>query len=395
MKLQWSKWRRAPAMLGLAAVLASGMLASSGAAWAQQVPTLAPQSGVTGTAPAMPESAQDSLAPQGLDSDSDIWRQIRNGVQGGVSIQDATAGLMVQSEGDNWRNIRNGPLVDYGWKLLAATIALLAIFFAVRGRIRIDGGPAGTTIERFNGLERFVHWLTAGSFIVLALTGLYMLYGRYLFAMDAAGDAGNFSAGHQAFASIAYWGKLVHNFIGFSFAAGVVLTFVIWVRHNFPNKHDFIWLAKAGGMLSKGVHPPAAKFNAGQKILFWIVVLGGASIIWSGLALIFPYQITPFAETFAIMNVFGFDLPTELTPLQEMQISSVWHAAVALILIAVILAHIYIGTLGMEGAYDAMGSGQVDKNWAREHHSVWVAEQDGEAPPGAGDDPGDASQPAE
>ena len=148
-------------------------------------------------------------------------------------------------------------------------------------------------------------------------------------------------------------------------------------------------------MLSKGVHPPAAKFNAGQKILFWIVVLGGASIVWSGVALIFPYQITPFAETFALMNIFGFDLPTQLTPLQEMQISSVWHAAVALILIAVILAHIYIGTLGMEGAYDAMGSGQVDKNWAREHHSVWAAEHDGTAPPDGGDDPGEAPQPAE
>ena len=389
MTLQGSNWRHALALIALVALLAAG-----GGAWAQQVPTLKPEAGASGVAPPFPEDAQDSLATQGIASDSDFWRQVRQGVQGNVSIQDAVAGRMVQSEGDNWRNIRNGPLVDWGWKVLAAVIALLAIYFAVRGRIRIDGGPAGTTVERFNGFERFVHWLTAGSFIVLAVTGLWLLYGRYLFAMDAAGDAGNFSAGHETFAALAYWGKLAHNFIGFSFAVGVVLTFVVWVRHNFPNKYDFIWLAKAGGLLSKGSHPPAKKFNAGQKILFWVVVIGGASIVWSGIALMFPFQVTPFAETFALLNIFGFGLPTELTPLQEMQLASVWHAAVGIVLIAIIIAHIYIGTLGMEGAYDAMGSGQVDANWAREHHSVWAAEHEGGTPTGGGDS-GEAAQPAE
>jgi formate dehydrogenase subunit gamma len=395
MKLQWSNRRHALAMLGLAIALAGGALASPSAALAQQVPTLAPQGGVTGTAPGIPEKAQESLAALGVDSDSDIWRAIRNGVQGGVSMQDATAGLMVQSEGDNWRNIRNGPLFDYGWKLLATTIALLAIFFAARGRIRIDGGPTGTTIERFNNLERFVHWLTAGSFIVLALTGLYMLYGRYVFGLDASGEPGSFSAGHQAFATVAYYGKLVHNFIGFSFATGIVLTFVIWAKHNFPDKYDVVWLVKAGGLLTKGVHPPAGKFNAGQKAMFWIVVLGGTTMVVSGLALVFPYQITPFAGTFAFLNIFGFDLPTQLTPLQEVQLSSVWHGAVSLILIAIIVAHIYIGTLGMEGAFDAMGTGQVDEKWARDHHSVWVTEHDGASPPDDGDDPGEAPQAAE
>ena len=280
----------------------------------------------------------------------------------------------------------------YGAWLLLIVIVILGVFFAIRGRIRIDAGPSGQRIERFTAFERFVHWLTAGSFIVLALTGLNMLYARYLFAMDAAGDKGDFTGLHTAFATVIYYGKFVHNYIGFSFAVGVLMMIVIWIRHNLPDRYDFIWLVKGGGMFVKGVHPPARKFNFGQKAIFWIVVIAGFSITWSGVALMFPYQITPFAGSFAILNNFGFDLPTVLAPLQEMQLLQVWHAAIGLVFIAVILGHIYIGTLGMEGAYDAMGTGLVDENWAREHHSVWVAEIKGE-PVGSGH--GNPGQPAE
>ncbi len=331
----------------------------------------------------------DSL---GNTSDSELWRTLRKGFQGTVSFPDKQKGVAIQSEGDNWRAIRNGPLSIYGAWLLLITIVVLGVFFAIRGRIRIDAGPSGTTIERFNGLERFVHWLTAGSFVVLAFTGLNMLYGRYLFAAGPAGTGGDFTAVHEAFAAITYYGKFVHNYIGFAFGVGVVLIFVIWVRHNIPDKYDFIWVAKAGGMLSKGVHPPARKFNFGQKAVFWIVVIAGISVTWSGVSLMFPYEIMSFSGTFAIINLVGFDLPTDFTPLQEMQLAQVWHAAVALVFIAVILGHVYIGTLGMEGAFDAMYTGNVDENWAREHHSVWVDEIKGEAPPG---DDGGAEQPAE
>ena len=140
---------------------------------------------------------------------------------------------------------------------------------------------------------------------------------------------------------------------------------------------------------------PAKKFNAGQKIIFWIVVLGGISISWSGLSLMFPYQINAFAGTFALLNVFGFDLPTELAPLQEMQLTQLWHAIVGLIFIAFIIAHIYIGTLGMEGAFDAMGTGLVDENWAREHHDLWVAELKAESGSGDGGGAGEAPRPGE
>jgi formate dehydrogenase subunit gamma len=306
----------------------------------------------------------DSL---GSESDAEIWRAIRRGAQGNVTIQDKKAGYMIQSAGESWRAIRNGPLSVYGSWAILGVIALLALFFVFRGRIRIDHGASGRVIERFNGLERFAHWLLANTFILLALTGLNVMYGRYVLRP---------LIGAEAFATITEIGKYIHNYVGFAFMVGVLMILVLWIRNNVPDKHDLVWLAKGGGMFTKGSHPPARKFNAGQKILFWLVVLGGLSISLSGIALMFPFEISLFSPTFAVLNVFGLGLPTDLTPMQEMQLSQLWHAIVALGLVAVIIAHIYIGTLGMEGAFDAMGTGKVDRNWAKEHHPLWLEEEE-------------------
>ena len=306
-------------------------------------------------------------------SDSDSWRAIRRGLRGTVSIPDKQAGVMVQSEGDNWRAVRNGPVSVYGLWLLGGILVLLAVYFIIRGRIRIDGGFSGRTILRFNGLERFAHWLTATSFCVLGLTGLNMLYGRYVFAplMDA-----------QTFSTLTGWGKYAHDYIAFAFMVGIVLIVVIWLRDNFPTKADLQWLARAGGLFSRGSHPPSRKFNAGQKILFWLVVLSGISLSFTGLLLLFPFMFSPFGATNAVLNVVGFDLPTDLSPMAEAQLAHLWHVILSLVMIAVILAHIYIGSLGMEGAYDAMGNGYVDENWAREHHNLWVEELNLDIGPG-------------
>ena len=156
---------------------------------------------------------------------------------------------------------------------------------------------------------------------------------------------------------------------------------VLWVKDNIPRAIDLKWLAVGGGLFSKNVHPPAKKFNAGQKFIFWTVVIGGASLSVSGLALMFPFTFGIFAPTFGVLNLLGLGLPTTLTGIEEMQLSQLWHSVVAAIMIAIIISHIYIGSLGMEGAWDAMGSGMVDENWAREHHGLWVAEVKGEAPP--------------
>lgn len=309
---------------------------------------------------------------QGNTSDYEIWRDIRGGLQGTVSIPDKKLGVLVQSEGESWRAIRNGPVALYGSWLLLAVIGLLALFFALRGRIEIEEGWSGKTVERFGPLDRFAHWLSAVSFIVLALTGLNLLYGKYVLMPIL---------GKSAFAAITQAGKLAHNFLAFAFMLGIVLMFVLWVRHNIPNRYDLIWLAKGGGLFSKGVHPPSERFNAGQKIIFWLVVLLGVSVSMSGVALLFPYEFSLFAKTFAALNVFGLGLPTDLSPLQEQQLNQVWHAIVSMVMIAVVIAHIYIGSIGMQGAFAAMGSGRVDANWAREHHSVWYARVTGKPIP--------------
>ncbi len=302
----------------------------------------------------------------GSASDAEMWRAIRKGVQGTVSIPDKQAGTLVQSDGDSWRAFKNGPLSQFGGWLLALVLVVLAAFRLIRGQVKVDSGLSGQTVERFNAFERAVHWLTASSFIVLGLSGLNVLYGKYVL-MPIIGQG--------AFASLTYYGKLAHNYLGFAFMVGIALMFVLWVRHNIFDGSDLKWIAQGGGFLTKGAHPPAKRFNFGQKCIFWIVILGGVTISVSGLALMFPYEILPWAKTFSVLNIFGFGLPTDLTALQETQISVLWHSAVALGMIAVIIAHIYIGTpLGMEGALDAVASGQVDVNWVKEHHSIWADE---------------------
>ena len=214
-------------------------------------------------------------------------------------------------------------------------VILLCVFFILRGRIKVEHGLSGKLIERFNTVERFAHWLTATSFVVLAVTGLNVLYGRYALLP---------LIGPDAFSVITIAGKYLHNYLAFAFMVGVVMMFVMWVGHNIPNRLDLVWLAKAGGLFTKGVHPPAKKFNAGQKLIFWSVILGGASISISGVALLFPFELQMFGKTFAFINLFGTDLPTQLTVMQEMQLSQLWHGIVGIGLIVVIIAHIYIGS---------------------------------------------------
>ncbi len=298
--------------------------------------------------------------------DIEMWRKVREGISGQVSIPDKKAGQLVQSQGEAWRNFRNGPLPTYGAYGLGGMIILLALFYLLRGRITIDHGWAGYTIVRFNTIERFGHWLLATSFLILGLTGLNVLYGRYVLLPVLGPDA---------FASLSHFGKLVHNYVAFAFMVSLALTFVLWVANNFPTRQDLVWLMKGGGMVVKGSHPPSWKFNAGQKILFWLVMFSGVSLSLSGIALLFPFQTAMFGKTFELINLLGFSFPTNLTPVEEMQYATSWHGIVALAMMVVIIAHIYIGTVGMQGAFDAMGSGEVDVNWAKEHHSLWAEEE--------------------
>ena len=329
------------------------------------------RSSVTGN----PEGAagiSDQLGTRGGASDPDLWRGLRfDSADITTQARGPAVTTLIQDRGMWWLQFREGPLLTYGPGLLLATIGLLDLFYLVRGKLRIDGEKTGRTITRFKAFERFSHWLLAGSFIVLGITGIITLIGRkYIIPMF----------GHEAFATMAVASKWIHNNISWAFMLALVFVFVLWVIHNLPDRTDINWIAKGGGILGGG-HPPAKKFNAGQKLIFWSVIVLGGSISASGLSLLFPFELPMFAATFEKLNAIGLPqlvglgtLPTELAPHEEMQYAQLWHAIVSFILMAIIIAHIYIGSVGMEGAYDAMGSGEVEEQWAKEHHSLWVEE---------------------
>ncbi|OUS35766.1 formate dehydrogenase subunit gamma [Rhodobacterales bacterium 56_14_T64] len=320
--------------------------------------------------PSQAATADQQLGTRGGISDPEFWRALRYGsADVRVSAGGEVATVLVQDGGMSWLAFRAGPLRQYGGWLLLGTLALLAVFYLLRGKIRINGDRTGRTVTRFKAIERFGHWLVAGSFILLGLTGLITLFGRVLIAPYL---------GKEVNATLLELSKWVHNNVAWAFIVGLVIIFVMWVAHNFPSRTDLVWIAQAGGIIGSK-HPPAKKFNAGQKVIFWSVILFGASISITGVSLLFPYELPLFAKSFAIANDIGLsgllglgELPAALAPQEEMQLAQLWHAILAFVLMAIIVAHIYIGSIGMEGAYDAMGSGEVDEVWAKQHHSLWL-----------------------
>src|SRR4051794_13712687 len=267
-----------------------------------------------------PASAQNAAPNLSSPSEAEMLRALK-GVQGTVTIPDQKASMLVQPQGRDWRETLKGPVRVAGTWLIFGILAVLVAFYLYRGRIEVEGGFSGRTVARFNGFERFTHWLTASAFVVLALTGLNITYGRYVLLPIMGPDA------FSAWSMIA---KYSHNFCSFAFMLGIVLMLVMWIGQNIPNHYDMQWLAQGGGLFSKEKHPPAQKFNAGQKLVFWSVIVGGAILTYSGVLLLFPFQ-------------FG--------DIHDQQTMAVLHSVFSLILIAMIIAHIYIGTLGMEGAF--------------------------------------------
>ena len=297
---------------------------------------------------AHPAAAQLSFKPTAEAVHEDkLLNALKEGdkITGRISIPDERASSLIQPAGRDWRDFHRSKLPLIGGVAILGTLVLLAIFLMVRGKIRIDHGFSGTRILRFGSIDRFVHWLTASCFMVLALSGLNISFGRVLILP---------LFGAEAFATMSGYAKIAHDYLAFPFMLGLLLMFLIWIKDNIPGKVDLEWIKQGGGILPNGKHPPARRFNAGQKGIFWIVIAGGTLMSVSGWFLIFPY------------------LPGNVTALQ---IWTVIHAVIAMLFIAAMLAHIYIGSIGMEGAFDAMGTGEVDVNWAKEHHSLWVEEQ--------------------
>jgi formate dehydrogenase subunit gamma len=209
--------------------------------------------------------------------------------------------------------------------------------------VKIDGGRSGMTVQRWNAFERALHWYTAILFVVLAITGLSLLYGRTVLIPVLGKD------GFAAYAALA---KDLHNYLGPAFAVGLLVEILLWFRHNIPNRQDFVWLAKGGGLVGKE-HVPAGRMNAGEKIWFWLLCTVGVAMVVAGFVLNFPN----FGQTRDLM-----------------QLAHLIHVIGGFILIAVALGHIYIGTLGTEGAFEGMARGQVDVEWAKQHHDLWYQE---------------------
>jgi len=276
-------------------------------------------------------------------SEEQLLQQFK-AIQGKSRIPDAKSYTLEQPAGQNWRHFHEVTLRWIGAIAILGSLLVLVVFYLARGMVRIEGGRSGHVIVRFNAFERFVHWMTASCFVILALSGLNITFGRSLLLPLIT---------PEAFTAWSEWAKYAHNYLSFPFTLGVILIFLIWIAGNIPNRVDVEWLKRGGGLVGHD-HPPAERFNGGQKMVYWIVVLGGGAAVVSGYVLIFPFYGTTVAT---------------------MQEAEMVHGIVAMLFIAAMLAHIYIGTIGMEGAFEAMGTGTVDLNWAREHHALWLEEQ--------------------
>ena len=267
-----------------------------------------------------------------------------NRIQGRVSIPDTKSDVLEQPAGREWRQWHQVTLRWIGAIAILGMLALLVVFYLARGQVKLQAGFSGRKIVRFNAIERFVHWLTATCFLVLAVSGLNVTFGKSLLLP---------LIGPSAFSAWSEWAKYSHNFLSFPFTIGVILIFLMWIGSNIPNKTDVEWVKRGGGIVGND-HPPAGHFNAGQKMIYWIVVLGGGASAVTGYLLLFPF--------------YG-------TEISGMQLAQIVHSVVAVLFIAAMLGHIYIGTIGMEGAFEAMGEGTVDVNWAKEHHSLWLDQE--------------------
>ncbi len=273
-----------------------------------------------------------------------VWQNARGAVSGYTSVPGPEVGVLIQDGGQEWRALRNGRFAVIGGWSLVAMMLLIGGFYAWKGTVQLHEAPTGRFIERFTLLERMAHWGTAITFSVLAISGLILAFGKTLLIPVI---------GFTLFSWLAILSKNLHNFLGPVFIVSCIITFVMFVRDNFPKAVDFKWIMNFGGLIN-GKHIPSEKFNAGEKIWFWGgLMLLGIVVGASGLVLNFPN----FGQTRATM-----------------QLANLVHLTGSILFMLGALGHIYMGTLGMAGALSAMKTGVVDEAWAKEHHEIWYDE---------------------
>jgi formate dehydrogenase subunit gamma len=295
-------------------------------------------------APAQAQQQRPIVDPDAsVVNEQTLLRQLPR-IEGDIDQLDPRARDLIQPAGRVWDHFHEVTLYWGAAVAILGTVGALAVAYLVLGRIRISAGRSGRKVLRFKAVERFAHWLTAVSFVVLGITGLNITFGKHVLLP---------LIGYDAFSVVSEAAKYVHNFTSFAFMIGLVFIVAIFIKDNIPDKTDIEWFKQGGGFI-KSKHAPARRFNAGEKLVFWGALGAGLLVCVSGYLLLFPFYVT---------NIAG------------MQVAQAVHAVIAVLFVALILAHIYIGTLGMEGAFEAMWTGEVDYNWAKEHHDLWLDDE--------------------
>ncbi len=286
-----------------------------------------------------------------------VWRAVRESgnTPGTSNLPGAEMGVLVQpfvqypgsrltTAGEAWRQVRNQWLLPYGGSLLLIVALALGLFYWRRGAMGHAHGTKGLVIERFTPLERAAHWTNAIAFVILAVSGIVMAFGKFFLLPILGGTL---------FGWLTFALKNAHNFAGPLFAVSLVIVFITFVKDNFPKREDLVWLRKGGGMFS-GEEVPSHRFNAGEKVVFWGgVTLLGLIVVGSGLVL---DMLVP-----GLAYLRG-----------DMQVAHMVHTVAAVLMMAMFAGHIYLGTIGMKGAYRAMRDGHVSEGWAHEHHALWL-----------------------
>ena len=309
---------------------------------------------LTGAAQSQDDTAKQQVQRQITQpgNNAPVWREIRSGDPAYTSIKGQEVNVLIQptmklpgqralTGGEAWRLFRNGVITPIGGWLLAAVVVVIGLLYAWKGEIRLHERPTGRLIERFTPLQRYAHWVMGISFVILAITGLVILLGKYVLLPVI---------GHTLFAWLTSLAKNLHNFVGPIFVISLLFFIVLYIKDNLPKWYDFKWFASFGGMFG-GKHVPSGRFNAGEKAWFWIGVVALSLVVSvTGLILNFPN----FDQVRAVMIQ-----------------ANIIHAIAAVLVIALALGHIYMGTIGVEGAYRSMRNGYVDESWAKEHHELW------------------------
>jgi formate dehydrogenase subunit gamma len=277
---------------------------------------------------------------QGNFAGAGYWREVSDGTEGYTTSNSAEHGQLVNMDGEHWRQWRNKWISPAGLYAIGGSLGILALVYILLGSMKLDKPRTGRLIERWKRFDHAMRWFVAITFLALAFTGLNIMYGKH-FIPDVFG--------YEIWKALISTSKFLHNYIGPIFSIGLLVMIVRWLGNNFFTKTDLKWFLQGGGLIGNK-HPSADFLNGGEKGWFWALTILGLVVVGSGLVLDFP--------------LFGLTR-------DNMQTANLIHGGVSLLLFAISLGHIYIGTIGSEGALEGMKTGYVDETWAKQHHDIW------------------------